>query len=106
MTKAHTPPRRRRSKAHNLTYAILFFIVGVIGVLVPIMPQVPFFIMSALFFSLVFPQVRRKLRSWRLKYPKFDASYRKWRGKARRKRQEEIRARKQEAGGRRQARDN
>lgn len=88
-------PRRRRSKTHNLVYAIFFFIVGVIGVLVPIMPQVPFFIMSALFFSLVFPKVRRKLRSWRLKYPKFDASYKKWRGRSRRKRQEAIRRRRE-----------
>ena len=83
-------PRRRRSKTHNLAYAIGFFILGVIGVLVPIMPQVPFFIMSALFFSLVFPKVRRALRRWRLKHPKLDAAYRKWRGKARHKRRRKM----------------
>jgi len=84
-------PARRRSKTHNLVYAVLFFIVGVIGVLVPVMPQVPFFVMSALFLSLVFPKVRRTLRRWRLKYPKLDASYKKWRSRGRRKRQEAIR---------------
>jgi hypothetical protein len=85
-------PARRRSKTHNLVYAVLFFIVGVIGVLVPIMPQVPFFVMSALFLSLVFPKVRRRLRRWRLKYPKLDASYKKWRARGRKKRQAAIRA--------------
>ena len=89
--RAAAKPRRRRSKTHNLVYAILFFIVGVIGVLVPIMPQVPFFIMSALFLSLVFPKVRRALRRWRLKHPTLDASYRKWRARSRRKRHEAIR---------------
>jgi uncharacterized membrane protein YbaN (DUF454 family) len=84
-------PRRRRSKTHNLAYAIGFFILGVIGVLIPVMPQVPFFIMSALFFSLVFPKVRRALRRWRLKYPKLDAAYRKWRNKARHKRRAKMR---------------
>lgn len=91
---ASRSPRRRRSKTHNLAYAIGFFILGVIGVLVPIMPQVPFFIMSALFFSLVFPRVRRALRRWRRKYPRLDAAYQKWRGRARRKRHAEIRRRR------------
>ena len=83
--------RRRRSKTHNLAYAIGFFILGVIGVLVPVMPQVPFFIMSALFLSLVFPRVRRALRRWRLRHPKLDAAYRKWRDKARHRRRARMR---------------
>jgi len=105
VTVPHLPPRRRNSKARNLALAIFFFILGVIGVLVPVMPQVVFFVMSALFFSLVFPSFRRRLRKWRHKYPKFDASYRKWRDRSRRKRQHNIRTRRQEAGGGRQARD-
>jgi uncharacterized membrane protein YbaN (DUF454 family) len=92
------PSRRRRSRTQNLVYAILFFVVGVIGVLVPIMPQVPFFIMSALFLSLVFPGVRRRLRRWRLKHPRLDASYRKWRARARRQRHAEIRRRRDRSG--------
>jgi uncharacterized membrane protein YbaN (DUF454 family) len=94
VTKPHAPARRR-SKTHNLAFAVFFFIVGVIGVLVPIMPQIPFFVMSALFLSLVFPKVRRRLRRWRLKYPKLDASYKKWRGRSRRKRQVKIRQRQE-----------
>jgi uncharacterized membrane protein YbaN (DUF454 family) len=88
------PPRRRRSKTHNIVYAVFFFVLGVIGVLVPIMPQVPFFIMSALFLSLAFPTVRRAIRRWRHRHPKLDASYKKWRARSRRKRQERIRKRR------------
>jgi uncharacterized membrane protein YbaN (DUF454 family) len=93
----HVPakPRRRRSKTRNLVYAIGFLVLGIIGVLIPIMPQVPFFIMSVLFFSLVFPKVRRALRRWRLKHPKLDAAYRKWRARGRSKRHTVIRRRRE-----------
>lgn len=94
-----TPARRR--KARNLTLAVVFFIVGIIGVLIPVMPQVPFFIMSAIFLSLVFPRVRRALRRFRHRYPKIDHAYKKWRGKARRKRQDRIRRRRGVVGGKR-----
>lgn len=87
--------RRRRSKAHNLAWAVFFFILGVIGVMVPIMPQIPFFIMSVLFFSLVFPSVRRKLRRFLHRHPKVAHAYKKWRDKARRKRQAMIRREKE-----------
>jgi hypothetical protein len=79
-----------RRKIRNLALGIGFFVLGVIGVLVPIMPQVPFFIMSALFFSLVFPRVRRALRRFRHRHPKLDEAYRKWRNKARRKRRARL----------------
>ena len=94
MSPSIAPPRRRRSKTHNIVYAVFFFIVGVIGVLVPIMPQVPFFIMSALFLSLAFPTVRRAIRRWRHRHPKLDSSYKKWRARGRRKRLEKIRKRR------------
>ena len=94
MTASHSPPPGRRSKARNLALAVFFFVLGVIGVLVPVMPQVVFFIMSAIFLSLVFPSFRRKLRRWRHRFPKLDASYRKWRDRARRKRRERIKERK------------
>jgi uncharacterized membrane protein YbaN (DUF454 family) len=92
VTAPRPPARRRRSRTHNIVYAVLFFVLGVIGVLVPVMPQVPFFVMSALFLSLVFPRVRRTLRRWRHRHPKLDASYKKWRARARQKRQAAIRA--------------
>jgi uncharacterized membrane protein YbaN (DUF454 family) len=87
-------PAARRSKTRNLLLAAFFFVVGIIGVLIPIMPQVPFFIMSALFLSLVFPKVRRAIRRFRHRHPKLDATYKAWRGKARKKRQESIRKRR------------
>ena len=86
--------RRPRSKAHNLAWAIFFFILGVIGVLVPIMPQIPFFVLSVIFLSLVFPSVRRKLRRFLHRHPKIAHAYKKWRDSARRKRQEMIRREK------------
>ena len=84
MTAPHhaTPLHRRRMR--NIALGIFFFILGVIGVLIPVMPQIPFFVMSLLFFSLVFPKVRRALRRWRHRHPKIDQAYRKWREKSRR----------------------
>jgi hypothetical protein len=87
----HPKTRARRSRTRNLLLAVFFFILGVIGVLIPVVPQVPFFVMSVIFLSLVFPRVRRTIRHHRRRYPKLDAAYRKWRGAARRKRQELIR---------------
>ena len=94
--KPRTAQRRRpRSKAHNLAWAVFFFILGVIGVMVPIMPQIPFFVMSVIFFSLVFPSVRRKLRRFLHRHPKVAHVYKKWRDAARRKRQAMIRREKE-----------
>ena len=96
-----TPParkkarRKKRGKAHNLAWAIVFFILGVIGVLIPIMPQIPFFIMSLLFFSLVFPSIRRRLRRFLHRHPKLAHAYKKWRDKARAKRLAMIRKEKE-----------
>ena len=89
------PKRKARSahanKARNLFWAIFFFILGVIGVLIPVMPQVPFFIMSLIFFSLVFPKVRRALRRFLHRHPKVAYAYKKWRDKARHKRRKKMR---------------
>jgi uncharacterized membrane protein YbaN (DUF454 family) len=87
--------RRRRSKVYNLAWAIFFFILGVIGVIIPVLPQIPFFVMSLLFFSLVFPSVRRKLRRFLHRHPKVAHAYKKWRDAARRKRQKMIRKEKE-----------
>ena len=94
MTTPHheTPIHRRRTR--NLLLGIFFFILGVIGVLIPVMPQIPFFVMSLLFFSLVFPKVRRALRRWRQRHPKVDEAYRKWREKARKRRRTKMEKRK------------
>ena len=91
MTVPHLPPRRRNSKARNLALAIFFFIVGVIGVLVPVMPQVVFFLMSLVFFSMAFPSLRRRVRRFRKRHPSLERAYVKWRERGRKKRQELIR---------------
>jgi uncharacterized membrane protein YbaN (DUF454 family) len=87
--------RRRRSKVYNLAWAIFFFILGVIGVIIPVLPQIPFFVMSLLFFSLVFPSVRRKFRRFLHRHPKVAHAYKRWRDSARRKRQKMIRKEKE-----------
>lgn len=79
------------NKVRNLVLAIFFFILGVIGVLIPVVPQVPFFIMSLIFFSLVFPKVRRALRRFLHRHPKLAHAYKKWRDKARHNRRKKIR---------------
>jgi len=89
------PRRKPRSKAHNLAWAVFFFILGVIGVMVPIMPQIPFFVMSVIFLSLVFPSVRRKLRRFLHRHPRVAHAYKKWRDAARRKRLRMIRKEKE-----------
>jgi len=70
-------------------------VLGVIGIAIPVMPQIPFFIMSLLFFSLVFPPIRRAIRRFLRRHPKLAGAYKKWRDKGRRKRQELIRKRKE-----------
>lgn len=87
----------RRSRVKNLIWAVFFFILGVIGVMVPVMPQIPFFVMSLLFLSLVFPSVRRRIRSFLHHHPKIARAYKKWKDRRRRKRQARIREAKQQA---------
>jgi hypothetical protein len=59
------------------------------------MPQVPFFVMSLLFFSLVFPPIRRRIRRFLRNHPRIAHAYRRWRDKARKKRLEIIRREKE-----------
>ena len=91
---AGRPSRMQRRKSQNLALGIFFFLLGVIGVLVPVLPQVPFFVMSLLFFSLVFPAVRRAMRRFLHRHPKLAHAYKSWRDRARRKRLEIIRKEK------------
>jgi uncharacterized membrane protein YbaN (DUF454 family) len=88
------PSRVRRNKAWNLTLAIFFFILGVIGLLIPVMPQVLFFALAIFFLSLVSPTVRRRVRRFLHDHPKLAHAYKRWRDKGRQKRHEMIRRRK------------
>ncbi len=99
-TKPGKGSKTRRSRVKNLLWAGFFFVLGVIGVLLPIVPQVPFFIMSLLFLSLVFPSVRRALRRFLHRHPKVAHTYKKWKDRRRKKRHRHIRRRKEEAARR------
>jgi uncharacterized membrane protein YbaN (DUF454 family) len=92
-----SPPRSRtrRNKIRNLALAIFFFILGFIGILIPVMPQVIFFVMGIFFLSLVSPTVRRRVRKFLHAHPKLAHRYKKWRDKGRAKRRELIRQRKE-----------
>jgi uncharacterized membrane protein YbaN (DUF454 family) len=90
--------RVRRNKVWNLVLAIFFFILGFIGILIPVMPQVIFFVMGLLFLSLVSPTVRRSVRRFLHGHPKLAHAYKRWREKGRQKRRAMIRRRKELAG--------
>ena len=79
--------------------AAFWFIVGVIGVMVPIMPQVPFFVMSLLFLALVSRRVHRRVRGFLRRHPKAEASYHRWRHKRRKKRVARLTKRRERAAG-------
>jgi Protein of unknown function (DUF454) len=87
-----TPIHARRIR--NILLGLVFFVLGVIGVFIPVMPQIIFFFLSALFFSLVSPSLRRRLRRFRQRHPSLERAYQKWREKARRRRQKHIRRRR------------
>ncbi len=89
------PSRVRRNKLWNLTLAIFFFILGVIGLLIPVMPQILFFALALLFLSLVSPTIRRRVRRFLHDHPKLAHAYKRWRDRGRTKRRAIIRRRKE-----------
>lgn len=93
--KGRPPRRARRSKIWNIVLAVFFFVLGVIGILIPIMPQFLFFALSLFFLSLVSPTVRRWLRRFLHRHPKMAHAYKRWRDKGRQKRLQLIRKRKE-----------
>jgi hypothetical protein len=96
-TLDYDPPRRsrvRRNRIWNLILAIFFFALGVVGLLIPVMPQFLFFAMGLLFLSLVSPTVRRRLRKFLHAHPRLAHRYKRWRDNGRRKRLELIRRRR------------
>lgn len=65
-----------------------------IGLVIPVMPQVLFFALGILFLSLVSPTIRRKVRRFLHRHPKLAHAYKRWRDRGRQKRREMIRRRK------------
>jgi uncharacterized membrane protein YbaN (DUF454 family) len=94
VTAEHRPTPVHRRRTRNTILGFVFFALGVVGLIVPVMPQVVFFLLSAIFFSLVSPRLRRAMRRFRKRHPKLDAAYSKWRESARRRRQRRIRHRR------------
>ena len=93
--EAPRPSKVRRNKLWNLTLAIFFFILGVIGLLIPVMPQILFFALALLFLSLVSPTVPRRVRRFLHDHPRLAHAYKRWRERGRVKRREMIRRRKE-----------
>ena len=87
----HHHGKAYRRKIWSITLGVFFFALGVVGILIPVMPQFLFFFLSAIFFSRVSPRLRRAMRRFRKRFPKFDRAYASWREKGRRKRQQIIR---------------
>ena len=75
--------RYKRQKIWNIVLGVFFFILGVIGILIPVMPQLIFFFLSLVFFSRVSPRLRRAVRRYRKRHPKLENAYQSWRRRAR-----------------------
>lgn len=89
--KEHRPARARRSKAWNLALAIFFLALGIVGLVIPVMPQFLFFAISLFFLSMVSPPVRRAIRRFLHRHPKLLHRYNAWRHRRREKRRNRIR---------------
>ena len=93
-TAKHPPTPIHKRRTRNIVLGIVFLILGIVGLIIPVMPQFIFFFLSALFFSMVSPPLRRAMRRFRKRHPSLDSAYKKWREKARQKRQNRIRRHK------------
>jgi uncharacterized membrane protein YbaN (DUF454 family) len=91
--ESHRPPRTplHKRRFRNFLLGIGFFVLGVIGIFIPVMPQIIFFLLSLVFFSMVSQRLRRAMRRFRRRHPSLDRAYTKWRERGRRKRLKMIR---------------
>ena len=44
-----------------LIFAIVFYILGIIGLIIPIIPQIPFFIIGTIFIIIGFEKIKDKI---------------------------------------------
>lgn len=58
-----------------LVAGLLSVVLGVIGIALPLLPTVPFFILAAYFFA----RSNRKLESWLVDHPRYGGHIRLWR---------------------------
>lgn len=45
-----------------LIFAIIFYLLGIIGLIIPIVPQIPFFIIGTIFMIIGFKSFKTKIR--------------------------------------------
>jgi uncharacterized protein len=95
---SHGPGSAYRKRIWNIALGIFFFILGVIGILIPVMPQFAFFFLSLFFFSRVSKRLRRAVRRYRKRHPKLDRAYANWRRRAREKRRKWLAKLRDERG--------
>lgn len=95
MTAKHPPTPIHKRRTRNIVLGIVFLILGIVGLIVPVMPQFIFFFLSALFFSMVSPPLRRAMRRFRKRHPSLDTAYKKWREKARLRRRRHMRRKRE-----------
>jgi uncharacterized membrane protein YbaN (DUF454 family) len=82
-------PRRDRSRPpstkhriRNIVLGAVFFLLGVIGIAIPVMPQFLFFVLSFFFFSLAFPPLQRWFHRFLARHPKLARYHDRWRKEA------------------------
>jgi len=95
VTATHPPTPIHRRRTRNIVLGVVFLILGIVGLIIPVMPQLIFFFLSALFFSMVSPPLRRAMRRFRKRHPSLDSAYTKWREKARLKRRRQMRKKRE-----------
>lgn len=57
-----------------LIFAIIFYIIGLIGILLPIFPQIPFFVIGTAFLCIGFEGIRNKIKKTKI-YNKYFQKY-------------------------------
>jgi uncharacterized membrane protein YbaN (DUF454 family) len=71
-----------RHRVRNLVLGTVFLLLGLIGILIPVMPQLLFFALSFFFFSLAFPPLQRWFQRFLRRHPRVAEHYERWRKKA------------------------
>jgi uncharacterized membrane protein YbaN (DUF454 family) len=61
--------RKHAKRILVIVLGVIFFILGVIGLVLPLVPQGVFFVISIILFSMVSPAIREKLERYTRRYP-------------------------------------
>jgi uncharacterized membrane protein YbaN (DUF454 family) len=80
--RKNSRPPSAKHRVRNIVLGAVFFLLGVIGIVIPVMPQFLFFAMSFFFFSLAFPPLQRWFHRFLARHPKLARHYERWRQRA------------------------